>query len=103
MAKEKWRIANFAQFKIFCAVRRRSVMTSLSKTSNMCFVSGRSAETGSWRMRESTILNKEKEWKFTQWAFSGHLIGKIFWTPCINNDYVSETMIMNFLLYIIIE
>jgi hypothetical protein len=47
MAKKKRRIANFAQFNIFFIVRRRSGMASLSKMSNLCSVSGRSASTGS--------------------------------------------------------
>jgi hypothetical protein len=41
--REKWEIGNFTQFKIFSAVWRRSGMTSVSKTSPLCFLSGRSA------------------------------------------------------------
>jgi hypothetical protein len=41
--RKKWRIANFAEFKMISAVRRRFGMNSLSKTSNLCSVSGGSA------------------------------------------------------------
>jgi hypothetical protein len=43
MAKEKMKDREFAQFKIFTAVWQRSGMISLSKTSNLYSVSGRSA------------------------------------------------------------
>jgi hypothetical protein len=40
--RKKWEIGNFTQLKIFSAAWRRSGMTSLSKTSDLYSLSGRS-------------------------------------------------------------